>query len=324
MSKYTNHAKIPLPLAVFLASDYYDGKESNVITATTLLKPIRQIILSSRINPEESPTDISSLISSRLGTAIHDSIEKAWTQNYVEALKGLGYKDSLINRIAVNPSKEELTEDTIPVYLEQRAYKPVGKYTLSGKFDFVAEGMVQDFKSTSVYTYINQSNADKYILQGSIYRWLNPELITQDTMTIHYIFTDWSAVSAKQSKDYPQSRLISQRYTLKSLTDTDRYIKDKISLIEKYIDTKEEDLPLCTDEDLWRKPTQYKYYKNPTSSRSTKNFDNKAEAYLRLHQEGNVGIVREVKGQVSACKYCSAFALCKQKDRLIENGDLII
>ena len=57
---------------------------------------------------------------------------------------------------------------------------------------FVAEGKVQDFKSTSVYTYLNQTNKDKYILQGSIYRWLNEDTITRDTMDIHFIFTDWN------------------------------------------------------------------------------------------------------------------------------------
>ena len=53
----------------------------------------------------------------------------------------------------INPSKPmlEFNPDAIPVYMEQRAYKQVGKYKVSGKFDFVAEGRVQDFKSTGVF-----------------------------------------------------------------------------------------------------------------------------------------------------------------------------
>lgn len=322
---YTNHSGIAFPLAVFLATDYYDTQDSQTISATTLLKPIRQIILSKRIDPTTEPVDIASLVASRLGSAIHDSIEKAWTTNHKQALSALGLSNKIIDNIKVNPTKEELKPNDIPVYLEQRVSKPMANYKVSGKFDFVAEGTVHDFKSTSVYTYINQSNAEKYALQGSIYRWLNPELINQDYMYIHYIFTDWSSAQAKQSNDYPNSRLLTQKYPLKSLQETEKFIKNKINLIQMYEDTDEKELPLCTDEELWRKPTQYKYYANPEAKRATKNFDNISEAYAYMSSKGaGKGIVKEVKGSVSACKYCSAFSLCSQKDSLIATGELIL
>jgi hypothetical protein len=52
----------------------------------------------------------------------------------------------------------------------------------------------------------------------------------------------------------------------------------------------------------------YIYWKDPakTEGRSTKNFDNKNDAYMRLSEDGHVGVVKEIKGQVSACKYCPA------------------
>ena len=55
---------------------------------------------------------------------------------------------------------------------------------------------------------------------------------------------------------------------------------------------------------------------------AVKNFDNKQDAYIRLAEDGNVGIVKEQPGQVTACKYCSAFSICSQKDQLIAAGDL--
>lgn len=316
---YTNTSNIPLPLAVFLATDHYDYVPG-VISATSLLKPIRQLILADRLSSEDNLVELSDMVSSRMGTAIHTAIEQAWL-NPTKALKSLGYSDDIIQRIKVNP--ETVEENDIPVYMEKRSFKKVGNHTISGKFDFVAEGKVHDFKSTSVYGYLNQSNASKYILQGSLYRWLNPDIITKDEMLIHYIFTDWSKAESLRNSNYPKARVHSQKYNLLSLDEIEQFVKDKLELYDSMKHQQEKDIPYCTDEELWRKPTVWKYYKNANATRATKNFDNPSEAYA-LQQTSGVGEVREVKGTVSACKYCPAFLLCSQKDELINSGDLIL
>ena len=370
MSRYSNQMNIPLPLAVFLATDDYDY-DPTAISATALMKPIRQLVLTKRVNPEDNPIDIAGLVSSRMGSAIHTAIENAWLKgskqtNYwkslvdadednptfkqkfkellaigldtlgvpppTQALRALGYSNALLKRIVVNPSDNLLRFmrfigiDPIPVYMEQRAYKQVGKYKVSGKFDFVAEGRVQDFKSTSVYSYLNQTNVTKYSLQGSLYRWLNPDIIHKDDMVVNYIFTDWSAADAKQKPEYPQARVLTQRIPLISVEETQAYVEAKLKQIEKYQDAKESEIPYCTDEDLWRKATVWKYYKHKdkTDGRSTKNFDNSADAYARLADDGYTGIVIEVKGQVVACRYCNAFSVCTQKDNYLLSGDLVL
>lgn len=315
--KYTNQHNIPLPLAVFLATEHYDYVP-NTISATSLLKPIRQLILANRA--EQSTVDLADMVSSRMGSAIHTAIEQAWT-NPSKALQALGYDEDTIKRIKINPDKTNSND--IAVYMERRTSKEINGFTITGKFDFVAQGKVHDFKSTSVYSYLNQSSADKYVLQGSIYRWLNPDIITSDTMYIHYIFTDWQKSKTLSDPNYPKARVLSQAYTLLGLDDIESYIIDKLNQVKEYKDSDEKVIPYCTDTELWRKPTVYKYYKNPNSTRSTKNFDNSAEAYA-LQQTNGCGEVREVKGQVSACKYCPAFLLCSQKDDLILNGDLEI
>jgi hypothetical protein len=326
MSRYSNQMNIPLPLAVFLATDDYDY-DPTAISATALMKPIRQLILTKRVNPEDNPIDIAGLVSSRMGSAIHAAIEKAWLTPK-NALKALGMSSKLIENVVINPSKPmlELNPSAIPIYMEQRAYKHVGNYKVSGKFDFVAEGRVQDFKSTSVYSYLNQTSVTKYSLQGSLYRWLNPDIIHKDDMVVNYIFTDWSTADAKQKPEYPQARVLTQRIPLISVEDTQAFVEAKLKQIEKYKDAKESDIPYCTDEDLWRKATVWKYYKHKdkTDGRSTKNFDNSADAYARLADDGYSGIVVEVKGQVVACRYCNAFSVCTQKDNYLLSGDLVL
>ena len=324
--KYTNVSNVPLSLAVFLATDNYDySDDDNTLSATALIKPLRQLVLSNRVNVEDAAADLIGMLQSRMGSAIHDAIERAWKENHVEALKILGYPPKIIERFRINPKPEEITPDIIPVYMEQRAKKKVGKYTISGKFDFVGDGRVEDFKSTSVFTAINNTNDEKYILQGSIYRWLNPQLITKDEMAIQFIFTDWSAARARSEANYPQQRTMQRILPLKSIQETDAFVRRKLTLLDQYWDAPEADIPHCTDEDLWRSAPVFKYYKNPTKmTRSTKNFDTQQEAFMRKAEDGNVGVVIEQPGQVTACKYCPAFSACKQKDTLIATGDLIL
>ena len=162
-----------------------------------------------------------------------------------------------------------------------------------------------------------------YVAQGSIYKFLNPDIITKDEMLIHYIFTDWQKIESLKKEDYPSSRVYSQKIPLLSEEETYSFIEAKLKLLEQYRNANEKDIPYCTDEELWRKPTVWKYYKNANATRATKNFDNPSEAYA-LQQTNGVGEVREVKGTVSACKYCPAFLLCSQKDRLIQTGDLVL
>jgi len=325
--RFANVSEVPLALAVFLASDFYDHDDDPfTVSATTLLKPLRQIILPSRIPAGEGLVNLADMMNNRMGSAIHDGIEKAWMTNHRKAMQSMGLPARVIDRVVINPPMEELLgPDSIPVYLEQRLTRQLGKWKITGKFDFIGEGRVQDFKSTSTFTYKKQTSADKYTQQGSIYRWLDPKKITQDQMDIHYIFTDWKGAMAKTDSSYPPKRFHTQTFDLMSLAETESFIRRKLALIEQHWDSPEEEIPLCDDTDLWRSEPQFKYYKNPDkTARSTKNFDTMQDAMLRLSEDGNVGIVKEVPGQVTACKYCPAFAACTQKDQLVALGDLIL
>jgi hypothetical protein len=304
------------------------------------MKPIRQQILGSR---STQINDISRFTKARIGTSIHDSVEKVWTTGaYKKSMRALGYSEKDINDIRVNPGYDLVegnwvvdpsinrialfvNDPCIPVYVEIRTNREIDGYTITGKFDSVTNGTVGDIKSTSTWTWINQSKADDYKIQGSIYRWLNPEIITGDEINIHYVFTDWAEGKAKFDDRYPQSQFLTQKYPLMSLLDTEIYIKQKLIELVKYKDGPEGDLPACTDEDLWRRPPVFKYYKNPQKrTRSTKNFDSLGAANIQLHKDNNVGIVIPVAGEVVACKYCSGFDVCTQKDSYISSGVLKI
>ena len=328
MREYSNTQNIPLSLAVYLAVDNYDFVPDS-ISATGLMRPIRQMVLARRVPKELSLPDISTLVAARTGSSIHDGLEKAWVSgNYKEAMSKLGYPEGVIDRIQVNPDDAELTPDSIPVYLEQRMHREFMGKKITGKYDFLAEGRLEDLKTTSTYTWVNNTKEKDYQLQGSIYNWLDKALpiprITASEIAIQFIFTDWKAYEAKQKADYPPSKTMQKLVPLLSLEETEAYIARKLTQLTNHKETPEPDIPRCTDEELWRKPAKWKYYKDPCrTARSTKNFDNPGDAYdCQQTKYAGVGIVVEVPGEVVACKYCPAFPVCTQKDEYLANQTL--
>jgi hypothetical protein len=315
----TNITGISLPLAVWLAADDYDfNPKDRAISATALLKPSRQILLRERIPPEEAPSiDVADRIASRLGHAIHDSIEKAWVTDYKTAMLQLGYPQNIIDKVVINPTPAQAKGDIIPVYLEQRASRTIMGFRISGKFDQSVDGELNDTKSTSVFSYMSGDKDEDYSLQGSIYRWIHHDKITSDYIQINFVFTDWQRAMAKANSDYPQQRVISKRIPLLSLKETETWIMTKLRHLQDHADLPEQQLPRCTDKDLWRSGPVWKYYSTQAAAdaggRSQKNFEDPALARAHVAEKGK-GVIVEVPGKARACAYCQAAILCTQKD----------
>ena len=325
--KYTNKHDVSFALAVFLMYDDYEYDDRpNSISATGLLKPLRQIVLGQQNKELLKTVDISDLVASRMGSAIHTGCEEAWTDrtNVMKALKIMGASDDAMASIVINP--KELKPGQIPVYVEQRTEKKILDMIVSGKFDLVLDGTLNDYKSTSVWGYIFDSNADKHTKQGSIYRWLNPDKITSDYININFIFTDWSSVKALQDPSrYPQLRVLTRKYPLWSIPETENWIANKLEAYKALADAPQDALPECTKEELWSSETTYKYYKNPQSmKRSTKNFTDKNEAIERKANDGGGGIVITMEGEVKACRYCPVVGICNQAEQLLASGRLTL
>lgn len=324
MNTYTNEKNLPLAIAVWLANNTYEKAEG--ISVTSLMKPVRQIVLIQRLPENSLATDISTVVKSRKGTAIHDAIEKAWkSDNLLDILMSLGISEKQAKRVVVNPKPEDLKGPVYPIYLENRMSKEILGYRINGQYDFIDNGTLQDFKNTSVFSYTSGKKDDDYILQGSLYRWLNPEIITEEFMQIIFILDDWSMNRSLATAGYPKSDVIAKQYKLLPLEATEQYVRNKIAEIERYKNVPEPEIPLCNDEDLWRSKDTYKYYKNPLATgRSTRTSEDYDEVFAAFVKDGRVGRIDTVKGKVQACRYCPAFSLCSQKDYLIEAGELTL
>lgn len=335
----TNNSGIPLAIAVWLVHDEYDYiNEPNYISATSLMKPLRHIILPKRIPPEERQDDVEAYISRALGHSIHDSMEKAWDKGYRHNLAKLGYPQSVIDRVLINPTDEQLDaflsqgKEPIPVFLEQRMFRKHRGYVIGGKFDAITDGIVNDTKSTSAFSWVFGSRTSDYQLQLSIYRWLDAKgfndvecskpfrpRITEDYGRVNFVFTDWQKLQARTNPGYPQKRVEQKEINLLPLDEVEQWINERLRFIEKYAQAPESELPECTPEELWQSDPVYKYYKDPskTSGRSTKNFDDLGEAMAFKAEKGGVGTIITVPGAPKRCEYCAAFEVCTQKDQYL-------
>lgn len=321
--RITNYAGINLALSVWLVNDDYDyNDDPSYISATGLLKPIRQAILVSRVPPAEREVDVEEFTSRALGNAIHDSMESAWKNNYRRNMRKLGYPDQVIDRVAINPdpAAAAASNSMIPVWLEQRAVREITvqgvTYKIGGKFDMIADWILHDNKSTSAWTFVGNDKDEGYQLQLSIYRWLNPDKVREDYAKVNFVFTDWSKMMARSNPKYPQKRVEERIIQLLSPADTEAWIHDRIMLLRRHKNDPDHLIPECTDKELWRSDPKYKYYSDPAKAggRATKNFDSLTEANAHCAEKGR-GVVVTVPGEPRACNFCPAFDACLQKDR---------
>lgn len=324
MKKVSNDHQIDLPIAVWLLQNgYYSGAdvapEGELISVTGLMKPTRRLILERQVDYDQETVDVGDLIASRMGHSLHDSVERAWTEGDWEgAMRRLHYPQSVIDRVKINPDPSEVGKDDIPIFLEQRRFKEVGGIVLTGQLDFSINGAYRDVKSTSTFSYTSGSKDDDYILQGSMYRYIMPELIWQDKMRIEFIFTDWAKYRARADSNYPQSRVAHKEFPLMSIEDTEKWVLNKLDEIKKNAKhTNHQDkMVRCTDKELWKQKDEYKYYANPETAkkggRAQKSFKNLADAEIHKKEKGK-GVIVTVRGEVKACEYCPAFPVCEQR-----------
>ena len=322
MTQYTNNTGIPLALAILFVTDLYDhSNEPNTISVTTLLDSVRQIVLGMRATGQGT-ADVSDMVASCYGTALHSALEQAWLDPY-DALESLGYPEKIWKQFVINPNLldivmwKEYNKSFIPIYVEQRSIKQIAGWSVSGKFDLIIDGRLNDLKNRKVWAYLNSSNDKKDILQASIYRWLNQDKVTEEDFSILWLFTDWNSLEALKNPQYPKQRWLEQKFKLLSIQETEQYLINKLGLINQYINSPESELPLCNDEDLWMGKSIFKYYKSSGQSRSTKNFNNAFDAHKETSKGG---YVQEVKGKAIKCGYCSASSVCSQYKDLVNQG----
>lgn len=293
---FTNKMNLPQYIVDWLVNDDYDhSSDPFLLSATTLLKPIKAYWLSVR-HHEELKIDVADLIASRFGSAIHDSIERIKTEDV--------QKETRINKqININGIN----------------------YTVSGKFDILVhennKWILRDIKTTSVWSYIYGGKDDDYQKQLSIYRWLLSDThLVEDVAYIDFFFTDWQSSKAKIDPAYPQHRVGSgYKISLMSLAETEEFVKTRVTAFDKYRNLPDNQLPECTKDELWASEDTFAVYKKD-AKRATKVCASQEEANCYMKDKKINGYIEFRPAKIKRCRYCSASPFCNQFASLAQHG----
>lgn len=301
--KYTNNHSLPDYLQRWLEYDDYDYVPGT-ISATGLLSPVRQTILKQR-HFNEIEIDLADLISRRFGTAIHGSFE----------LVPMPHIDK-----------------------EQRVVALVGGKKITGKYDMlkhIDSGVhrIIDIKSTSVWNAIYRSSLEHWKLQVSIYRFIleqdgwaikDGKMVERKAIKVSrhseicLVFTDWKRSDMKKHHDYPPIRVSKLDIELYGTDFTKDFIVEKLKTIDETSKLSDNDLPFCTDEELWIKNTWAVMKKGRKSAVRVFKTEEEAESLLKSFSDEHYMEVR--KGMAGACSYCDARSVCNQYEELKKQG----
>ena len=288
--KYTNRHNIPQEIINAVHNDNYSRGKAT-ISATGLLQPPR-IRLLAQEHYDKLTIDVSDEIWKLLGQSVHTILERA----------------------------NENNEDTIT---EQRMFAKVNEWTVSGQTDSidVKSNILKDYKITSVWSIVSalQDGKTDWEQQLNIYAYLYKQNTgkTIDQLNIIAIARDWNKNQYLRSGgDYPPSPITVLDIDLWSDEEQEAFIKQRVSIhqeaeVDYLINDK---LPLCTDEERWRRKDTFRVEKKGRKT-AVRVLDTQEEAdkYIGGHKDSKLLKVVEAKGECVRCaNYCDVAEFCNQ------------
>jgi len=280
---YTNEANLPAPLVSALTNDQYDYAAAGDISATALINPPRINQLMKR-HSQEITEDVSERIWMLIGNIGHTILERSGADNVIQ---------------------------------EERLSTELHGWTVTGKVDLIAEHAgaysIQDWKFTSVWAVKDMK--PEWEQQLNIYAALaaaNGFHITK--LQIVAILRDWSKLRAAREKDYPQVGVVVRDVPLWSPGKQAGYLSERVLLHQQARALPDDELPLCTLEERWRKPDVWavkkKGNKRALSGGLQTSMDSARAFAAAAFNQGATEIEHRPGEDVRCLNYCAVKSWC--------------
>ena len=272
--KITNKTNLPNPIYQAMLNDPYTPGENTDISCTQLIDPPQKIAIA-RAHRDEISEDCADRLFALMGSAMHSILEQAETHGLVE----------------------------------ERLYADVLGWKIAGQFDLLEDGVLSDYKFSSVWEWIYGLKQDR-INQLNVLAWLcRQNGYEVDSLQIVFLFRDWAKSKAKYDQGYPQHQIA---VVPVKLWDDDRareYVEMRVRMHQQ---AREGIYEPCTEEERWAKPTKYAVM-NKLAKRALRLLDTpvEAEEWMQLSGKGTHVEVRH--GENTRCEYyCAAADYCEQ------------
>ena len=224
--KITNKYGLPETIVNVVKRPTYSKGEAH-LSATELLTSPRIVQLRS-LNMDNIEQDVSDMVWSIFGTAIHGVLEHGKADNHI---------------------------------VEERLRAEIDGWTISGAIDLQevdANGiMISDYKTTGAWSVMNEKS--DWVNQLNIYAWLVEKVkkVPVKGIQIVAIIRDWSRRDAANKEGYPQAPIVTITLPLWSFEDREAFIRERIHLHSEahFAVVSNGNLPYCTPADMWEKPS---------------------------------------------------------------------
>ena len=226
--KLTNKHGLPESIVNALKRPEYSKGKSH-LSVTQLINSPKIVALSKKFQ-DELEQDVSEMVWSLFGSAIHKVLEHGKDQNHI---------------------------------VEQRLHTEVDGYRVSGAIDLQVVGQagrsIRDYKTCSVWSVM--SDKVEWEQQLNCYAWL-VEKVTGEPVTdlgIVAIIRDWNRREASKNEDYPQAPIKELPITLWPMEKREEYIRSRVHAHAEaeFAIESDGDVPACTPDEMWERPTTY-------------------------------------------------------------------
>lgn len=273
--KITN--KLKLPSAFVAAVDTARHNKKDSLSATTLNKGTKEIILTDR-HWDELTDDVADRVWALWGTAVHSIFEKQNDSTFKE---------------------------------ESFSVKVLNKF-VTGKVDCydLENEVLVDWKTASVWK-VQFNDFKDWEQQGLTYAWLMKKNgLNVKKCRFIALLKDHSKSKAKTDSEYPQSPVYIYEFpvTEEKLKMTGERILHKIAEVQAAEKLPDEVLDPCSEEERWATPEKWALMKEGRKS-AIRLFDSEAEAKAAMTDPKNY--IEHRMGQSRKCEdYCPCKEFC--------------
>lgn len=281
--KFTNKFNIPQTIVNVLDRPTYSKGRAN-LSVTQLINSPKIVALTKKFE-DELEQDVSEMVWSLFGSAVHKVLEHGKDDNHI---------------------------------VEERIHTEFDGYRISGAIDLQIKGDnyidIRDYKTVSAWAVMNEKI--EWEQQLNIYAWLVEKVknIPVASVGIVSIIRDWSRRDAATKEGYPEAPIKEIPVRLWPFNEREAFVRSRIhshAEAEMAIES-DSDLPLCTSEEMWEKPTVWAL-KKVGGVRAKSLHSTEEEANKALESAGKGFEIEVRKGGRTRCEsFCPVNTYCHQ------------
>lgn len=336
----TNKFNLPKPLVDAVS---FDAHRTHGQISVTGLIDSPQIFYLKKKHGHEVAQDVSGMIFSLFGTAIHAILERA----NIKSVRRAAFMESInaLREVVARNENGALNPDETPEEADQaqRVLKWLLNYmfkhfpeledrymfevslqydcngwTVSGTLDLYdkLEKCLYDYKATGVWNYVFEDTRKKWAAQLNCYAlFLKKQGIEVELIKVVAIFRDWSRRKAMTEAGYPKRNVLTIDIPLYDETTMEKYVLSRVKLHQKALS---EGPDPCTGKEQWATARMFAVLQKgglraitgtKTEAREV------AEKYIRDHQHSYKKelYIRETPAEYRRCQeYCIVSEFCEQ------------